>query len=86
MKHAGNWHCITNENGSIREQDSFTCGHCSKIVLVGPKQKGEDIGGMCKICYNLICGPCADLGICEPFEKKLEKQEARDRFRRQAGL
>jgi len=85
MDKANNYSTIVSPDG-VTEQDSFTCYHCQKIVFVMPRQKGEDIGGLCKVCMNLICPKCVDLGKCEPFEKKLEKEEARHRFLRQAGL
>lgn len=38
------------------------------------------------MCFKNICGPCADLGKCTPFEKKLEQMEARGRLFQAAGL
>ena len=77
---------ITDPNAPTIELDTMTCGHCQKVTEIGPGQRPEDIGGLCKVCMSLICGPCVDKGICDPFEKKLERIEASDIFRRQAGL
>lgn len=68
------------------EIDSFTCFHCGSIRHVRPKQKPEDIGGLCKQCMKLICGRCVDKGNCTPLEKKLEAAEARDRALRSYGM
>jgi len=86
MLRAGNYSIISDPDGHRVERDNFTCGHCGKIVFVKPGQRGEDVGGMCKLCYNLICGECVDLLVCEPLERKLERDEKRERFLRQAGL
>jgi hypothetical protein len=85
MLRASNYSEITSPDGVV-SQDSFTCGHCQTVVFVAPRQKGEDVGGLCKCCMRLICGPCVDKGTCDVFEKKLERMEAHDRFLRQAGL
>lgn len=68
------------------EIDTMTCGHCNCISQIGPGQRPEDCGGLCKCCMALICGPCVDKGTCAPFEKELERIEAKDRFFRQAGI
>lgn len=68
------------------ECDTFTCAHCNHIVHVKPRAAAEDIGGLCKVCMGMICGPCVNLLVCDVFEKKLERMEARDRFLRQAVL
>ncbi len=65
------------------ERDTFTCGHCSRIVLVHPKDRPEDIGGLCKVCFGLICPPCVGLLIkygCTPFIKKIEAIEHQERM------
>lgn len=65
------------ESGVVtRECDTYTCGHCSRIVHVKPKQRPEDMGGLCKSCMTLICPACLEHG-CTPFMKKIEQEEAR---------
>jgi len=72
--------------GATVESDTFTCGHCQFIVTVEPKQAPEDTGGLCKMCMKLICKGCVDKGLCTPWEREYERMEARERFRRSAGL
>ena len=65
-----------------RAADTFTCGHCGRIVVVPPKADAADLGGHCRLCDRLICPSCAREGRCDPFEKKLERWEARAALRR----
>ncbi len=65
---------------STHEMDTITCCHCQTIVFLKPQQTGADAGGFCRMCMKPICGPCADLGTCTPFEKKLEAIERADRL------
>lgn len=64
------------------ERDTFTCAHCQRIVFVQPFAAASDAGGWCGSCAQPVCGPCADLGTCTPFERQLELSEQRDRLRR----
>jgi hypothetical protein len=68
------------------EADTFTCGHCQFVVHVMPMADPADMGGLCKNCMRLVCPKCHDHGGCTPWEKAIEASEARDRWRRQAGL
>lgn len=63
------------------EIDTYTCGHCNGIVHVPPQQDAADIGGLCKQCMDLICPRCVNKMTCTPWEKKMEKAEARQRLR-----
>lgn len=76
--------------GTVLEHDTYTCGHCQRLVTVTPFQDPASIGGLCKICMSLICPGCVGRGArgepCTPWEKKMERMEARDRFLRSAGL
>lgn len=77
------------QGSGVKECDTFTCGHCQHIVHTRPLQDAADApdaGGLCKVCMRLICGPCADLGKCTPWEVQLQKFEARDRARRSYGV
>ena len=73
---------IVDPEKPIQECDTITCTHCSAIVFIKPKEDASDIGGFCLRCMKHICGPCADLGRCTPFEKKIEQIEAKDRMLR----
>jgi hypothetical protein len=69
----------------IQEADTFTCAHCQRIEHMPPKSQPPK-GGMCRLCMKLVCENCIASGICDPFEKKLERIEKQDRFRRQLGI
>lgn len=79
MRNPGGIYIITSEFG-CDEIDTFTCGHCNNIQLVKPKEKPEDLGGNCSICWKLVCSQCVG-GGCSPFEEKLKRAEDRHRFR-----
>jgi hypothetical protein len=72
-------------DGPTVEEDTFTCKHCNSIVFVKPGAPASACGGWCGRCAANICGPCADEMSrtlkCRPFEKWLDKVEARDRLR-----
>lgn len=58
------------------EADTFTCRHCNTVVRVKPMCDPAEMGGRCTLCDKLICKHCVGKG-CDPFEKKLERLEAR---------
>jgi hypothetical protein len=62
--------------GQWGEADTFTCHHCQKITHIAVRANPEDIGGLCKLCMGLICPHCLGKG-CTPWEKEMEKMEAR---------
>lgn len=59
------------------EADSYSCGHCNRVVFVNAGERAEDIGGLCKQCMGLICPHCVDDGRCTPLERRLAEQEQR---------
>lgn len=67
--------------------DTFTCSHCSKIVMV--PRAIETVGDFCRGCMRLVCAQCAG-GGCVTFLQKIEDMERRYHARRQlerlAGL
>lgn len=65
------------------EVETFTCAHCLRIIEI---EKGADIGKMCGPCHAMICPGCVKRGICDPFEKALERAEARARLHQAAGV
>lgn len=69
----------------VTEFDSFTCFHCGSVKHVQPRERPEDLGGLCKQCMKLICKHCLDKG-CTPLEKKLEAVEQRERALRSYGV
>lgn len=58
-----------------REHDTFTCRHCNAAVIVNAGEKAADLGGFCRRCMSLICGPCVDADHCRPIEEWLQQQE-----------
>ena len=68
------------------EIDTFTCGHCCRIVHVPVRASPSDIGGLCKQCMELICPQCVDKRTCTPWEREMEEQAAVAEFRKSAGL
>lgn len=77
---------LTDPERSTRENDTFTCGHCGRVVFVKPAADPTTYGGWCGGCTKLICPLCETEKLrtltCRPIEQWLEAQEARDRFRR----
>lgn len=72
--------------GIVEERDSFTCSHCGAVTFVGARERAADIGGFCRCCAGLICGPCADDGMCKTIERRLEEMERREDTLRSYGL
>ena len=68
------------------EHDTFTCGHCQRIVIVPAKCAPEDLGGMCKRCMTLICPKCVDVGTCKPWDERMKEMEARHEALRSYGF
>ena len=60
--------------------ETFTCSHCNRIGEVRARKEHELLGVTCHSCFALVCPGCASVGRCEPFEKKLEAMERRDRL------
>jgi len=77
--------CETLPSG-VHEVDTFGCGHCGRVVHVKPRQRPEDLGGLCRQCMKPICPGCIPSGRCDPLEKKLEAMEKRDMALRSYGL
>jgi hypothetical protein len=69
-----------------QESDTFTCGHCNKIVVVTPNSNLDEVGGMCRCCMKLICPTCVSAGICKTIEQRLEEDEARYHALRSYGF
>jgi hypothetical protein len=58
------------------EEDTFTCGHCNRVVFVPAKCSPTDLGGLCSCCSKLICPSCVGRG-CDPMEEKMARWETR---------
>lgn len=73
---------------AVIERDSITCGHGGEIVLVPPLCKPEDMPyAICWTCRRFICLKCDAERVktltCDVIENKIERMEAKDRFRRE---
>jgi hypothetical protein len=67
--------------GEIEERATFTCIHCQNVRRVKPFCDPADLGGICRLCNDVICEQCVGKP-CDHFEKKLAREEARGRARR----
>src|SRR5262249_41460565 len=65
----------------VTEFDTFTCGHCNRVIHVPVRQRPEDIGGLCKVCMRLVCPTCVG-HACDVIERKLERAERKNTWRR----
>lgn len=81
---------LTDPEKPTVERDTYTCGHCNRVVFVPPRADPATLGGWCGGCTKLICPTCeakkAQTRACEPFEKWLAQQERRGQFLRSVGL
>lgn len=82
MRGLSGYATITSPEGQRREADTFTCGHCNRIVHINYKTPLDALGGRCAVCDTLICPRCIKSGRCDPFEEKLKRMEHRDMVRR----
>lgn len=69
-----------------KEADTFTCGHCQRVVFVKAAADPASYGGWCGGCARLICGPCEAEKVrtlsCRPIERWLAQQEHQQQARR----
>lgn len=73
---------------ALVEQSTVTCGHCTKLVPVPANCPAHAMPyALCWGCRRNICLACdeerARTLTCDVIENKLERWEARDRFRRE---
>ena len=66
-----------NDGSTLKERDTVTCGHCSHIECVQPGMMPAD---KCSMCQRYVCGRCAAIPECRPFEKHLESIERRGKL------
>lgn len=85
MRRPGGYATITDPDKPLVELDTTTCAHCQKVTHIKARARPEDLGGLCKACMGLICQHCVGKG-CDPFEKQLERSEARQEALRSYGL
>ncbi|WP_445490181.1 hypothetical protein [Rhodopseudomonas sp. RCAM05734] len=76
----------TDAEGRETHTDSYQCGHCGMHNVVRTKTRDTDIGGWCRVCTSNVCPRCLVSGRCDPFEKAIERVEARAMALRSYGL
>jgi hypothetical protein len=76
----------TDASGRETHVDVYRCGHCGLPKAVRTKSRDDDIGGFCRVCTTNVCPACMVSGRCDPFEQRIERQEARGRAMRSYGL
>ena len=77
---------ITGPKGLVKEIDTYTCVHCSRVRTTKSTEKGEgDPGGICRKCMGPICSLCI-AKECIPFERKLDLYERRQKLFKAMGL
>ncbi|GAB5506690.1 MAG: hypothetical protein Rhirs2KO_18530 [Rhizobiaceae bacterium] len=86
MRNPGGFLICEDVSGRVEERDTFTCGHCNGIVVVGPRSDPADMGGRCYICDSLVCPRCHAKGVCVPLEENLRRLEASYHARRSYGF
>ena len=71
--------------GVANECDTATCGHCQFVMQLPPAPHGQVIvrvASPCGMCGKFICDRCHAKGECVPWEKEMERREARARMLR----
>ena len=61
------------------EGETFLCPHCQRIEVIQPGS--GKVRGFCMHCMKPTCGRQECL-VCDPFQKKHERAQARDKFQR----
>jgi len=69
----------TSASGRVVTRSTITCCHCNAVTIIEQGARAEDCGGFCLRCMKPTCKGCAGKG-CVPFERDLERQEARARL------
>lgn len=71
--------------GLLKENDTATCGHCQFVMVLPPAPQGKIIvrvASPCGMCGKFICDRCKAKGICDPWEKQMERMERADALAR----
>lgn len=82
MRNAGGCLEIVNLDGSKEEHDTITCCHCGGVDVVPAGCRPADF---CRPCGKAVCGRCAKIPKCRPFEQWLDMKERSGRFRNLIG-
>lgn len=84
----GGYLLITDPNGGSNhhERDTYSCLHCNRIVEVEPFCRPEDMGRRCGGCDGLLCKRCSAVDGCSHIEKRMERIEKREHWRKTYGM
>lgn len=74
---------LSTPEDALSERDTLSCVHCQMTWEIAPGSGRRR--GFCLRCNGPTCGKFACETECVPFERALEKAEARDRLRRQVA-
>lgn len=76
--------------GKLVEKETYSCGHCQRHTILEHSDRLDDVGVYCLACERPCCKGCADKmakgGMCETWEAKFDRIEARARARASMGL
>jgi hypothetical protein len=75
----------TGPEGTV-EHETFTCAHCQRLVKCSVPPNPDIDGWNCRQCFARICRYCASKQVCDPFERKLERIEARASLLKAVGI
>jgi len=81
MRKPGGYILIVDPGAPLHEQDTFTCIHCNKIVLVKPGMSVTDFA-WCRKCMKPVCEKQVCQDRCVPWERQLEISELRYKLHR----
>lgn len=51
-------------DGGAKENDTYTCQHCGKIILVKDRDQPQAV---CRRCDGMVCEECSPRGKCHPI-------------------
>lgn len=74
---------ITDAYGRQTIKEKLVCSHCQTVF---DKPGPRDPSGFCHVCFKPVCLRCGAIDKCDPFEKKLDRLEARAAMLRSMGL
>jgi hypothetical protein len=89
VRNAQGYTIVTGPGPGTGEWDTYTCAHCNRPRKVQHLQSAADMPDVCHLCGSnsrpsFICPLCLGKG-CDPFEEKLKRMEAKNRFLCEAG-
>lgn len=98
MRRPQGYATIVDPDHPVVERDAITCSHCQQIVFVKPGSATtvyqifapatgwtEVPGAFCRVCMAPVCLRCDAVGRCTPWERRMERSEARQRLRAAVG-